>query len=274
MSFATLLVYVDVDGELSARVPLAAELADRFQSHLIGLSAWMPRPAFVVEGVVVDPEPTESDLEKMRAVLGRRGEQFRAVTETGGRRVEWRSELDFPTECVARQARAADLIVIGRDRLPYDPYRFTDSGALTLRAGRPVMVVPPGVRSLPAKRAVIAWKDTREARRAVQDALPFLHIANEVIILEVCEVGGEQEAQHRLKDVANYLGRHRISVVAERVRPVDGTVANTLLRLVEEQSVDLIVTGAYGHSRLGEWVFGGMTHDLLNSSPVCCLFSH
>jgi len=158
--------------------------------------------------------------------------------------------------------------------LPYDPYRFTDSGALTLKAGRPVLLAPPGVRSLAARRVVIAWKDTREARRAVRDALPFLHMANEVIILEVCELDGEQKAQHRLKDVANYLARHQITVVAERVRPVDGTVSNTLLRLVEEQSVDLIVAGAYGHSRLGEWVFGGMTQDLLNGSPVCCLFSH
>jgi nucleotide-binding universal stress UspA family protein len=95
-----------------------------------------------------------------------------------------------------------------------------------------------------------------------------------VVVLEACETGSEQDAQRALRDVAGYLARHGIKVVAERVRPVDGTAFNTLLRLVEEQSVDLIVAGAYGHSRLGEWVFGGMTQDLLTKSPVCCLLSH
>jgi nucleotide-binding universal stress UspA family protein len=278
MSFATLLVYVENDGDLNGKVRVATGLADRFQSHMLGVAAWMPRPPFVVEGVVVDPEPAENEIREMKAALEKHGERFKAAAEAGrrqvGRQVEWRSALEFPTEFVARQSRSADLIVIGRDRLPYDPYRFTDAGALILRAGRPVLMVPPGVQSLAVKRVAIAWKDAREARRAVQDALPFLHLANEVIILEACEVGSEQDAQQGLKDVANYLARHRITVVAERVRPVDGTASNTLLRLVEEQSVDLIVAGAYGHSRLGEWVFGGMTQDLLTKSPVCCLFSH
>jgi nucleotide-binding universal stress UspA family protein len=273
MSIATLLVYVDLDGDLNGRVRLASGLAGRFQSHLVGLGAWMPRPPFVVEGVVVDPEPTENEIRDMKAALAKRGEQFKAAAGAG-RSVEWRSALEFPTEFVARQSRSADLIVIGRDRTPYDPYRFTDAGALVLRAGRPVLMVPPGVQSLAAKRVVIGWKDAREARRALQDALPFLRLASEVILLEACEAGSEQDAQHGLKDIAGYLARHQIKVVAERVRPIDGTASNTLLRLVEEQSADLIVVGAYGHSRLGEWAFGGMTQDLLAKSPVCCLFSH
>jgi nucleotide-binding universal stress UspA family protein len=107
------------------------------------------------------------------------------------------------------------------------------------------------------------------------DALPFLHAASEVVLLEVCEQDDQQQAaQRRLRDVSAYLSRHRILTVAERVRPVDGTPFGTLLRLVEEESIDLIVAGAYGHSRLGEWIFGGMTQDLLTGCPVCCLFSH
>ena len=274
MSFATILVFVDSDGGSNARVRLTAGLAERFKSNVLGVGAWMPRPPFVVEGVVVDPEPTETEIRGMKEALAKVGEQFKTTAAMAERQIEWRSALEFPTEFVARQARAADLIVVGRDRLPYDPYRFTDVGAVVLRVGRPVLMVPPGVQSLAVKRAVIAWKDTREARRAVQDALPLLEIASEVIVLEACETGSEQDAQHALKDVANYLARHGTTVVAERVRPVDGTASNTLLRLVEEQSADLIVAGGYGHSRLGEWVFGGMTQDLLSKSPVCCLLSH
>jgi nucleotide-binding universal stress UspA family protein len=274
MAYASLLVHIDAEGDLDGRIELAAALADRFQSRLIGAAAKMPRPAFAVEGVVIDHEPTEKDRADMRESLRKRGEQFQAAAQGGRRVVEWRSALEFPAEFIAREARAADLVIISREPKPYDPYRYADAGALVLRAGRPVLVVPAGVRSLAPRRVLIAWKDTREARRAVADALPFLHVAAEVILLEVCERGDEQPAQTRLKDVASYLSNHRLAAVTERVRPVDGSVSHTLLRLVEEQSVDLVVAGAYGHSRLGEWIFGGMTQDLLTGSPVCCLLSH
>lgn len=274
MSYSSLLVHVDVDGEIGGRVRLAAGLADQFHSHLIGAASWMARPPFVVEGVTIDPEPTEEDYKEMRAVLSRREKEFRICVGETRTQVEWRSSLDFPTEFVAREARAADLVIIGRDRSSYDPYRSTDSGALVLRTGRPVMVVPPGLQSLNAKRVVIAWKDTREARRAVQDALPFLLGAKEVVIVEVTEVGTVEDSMLRLKDVGKYLSRHGVTALAEWVRPIEGTASGALLRVVEEHSVDLIISGAYGHTRLGEWIFGGMTQDLLTQSPVCCLLSH
>jgi nucleotide-binding universal stress UspA family protein len=152
---------------------------------------------------------------------------------------------------------------------------FPDPGALVLRAGRPVLAVPPGVNSLGGRRIVVAWKDSREARRAIQDALPFLRRADEVIVVEVCETSDEvTDSQARLRDVAQYLKRHQIKAVAERVRPVEGAAVNSLLRLAQDESADLIVAGAYGHSRLGEWIFGGVTQGLLARSPVCCLFSH
>jgi nucleotide-binding universal stress UspA family protein len=126
------------------------------------------------------------------------------------------------------------------------------------------------------RRVVVAWKDTREARRAVQDALPLLHRAETIVIAEVCERSDDVgPSQARLRDVAEYLARHHVAAaVAERVRPVDGTALNSLLRLAQDESADLIVAGAYGHTRLGEWIFGGMTQGLLAKSHVCCLFSH
>jgi nucleotide-binding universal stress UspA family protein len=77
-----------------------------------------------------------------------------------------------------------------------------------------------------------------------------------------------------VKDVAGYLNRHRIDIIAERVRPAEVTVIDALLRAIEDENIDLIVAGAYGHSRLGEWVFGGVTRELLAESPICCLLSH
>jgi len=137
-----------------------------------------------------------------------------------------------------------------------------------------VLVVPTGVDSLRAKHVVIGWKDTREARRAVQDSLPLLHEAEHVTIVEVCEEGMEEQAQRRIDDVAHYLTRHRIKVAARTVAHSKGPAADELIRVGREQSADLIVAGAYGHSRLGEWIFGGVTRGLLRSCPVCCLFAH
>ena len=97
--------------------------------------------------------------------------------------------------------------------------------------------------------------------------------AENVVIVEVSERGGDQTSS-RLRDVANYLARHGIATVTERVLPVDATAANSLLRFIENENISLIVAGGYGHSRLGEWAYGGVTRDLLAESPVCYLFSH
>jgi nucleotide-binding universal stress UspA family protein len=155
-----------------------------------------------------------------------------------------------------------------------DPYRALDPGAVLLRAGRPILLVPPGVALLAGKRVAVAWKDTREARRAVADALPFLRTAETVVLVEFCEQGEEASAQHHLEDVKQFLLRHDVGTVSERVRPIDATATSSLLRLVQDDAIDLVVAGGYGHTRLGEWIFGGVTRDLLTGSPVCCLLSH
>ena len=199
----------------------------------------------------------------------------RRLPELNGRRVEWRCAQEFPTPYIVSEARAADLLIVPREQKPFDPYLFPDLGALLVRVGRPVLVVPPDMSSMVGRRVVVAWKDTAEARRAVHDAVPFLERADQIILAEICERSDEvTPAQNRLSDVARYLACHRITAVSERVRPLEGTAENSLLRLVQDESADLIVAGAYGHSRLGEWIFGGMTQALLAGSPVCCLFSH
>ncbi len=140
--------------------------------------------------------------------------------------------------------------------------------------GRPTLVVPEGVASVRAEHIVIGWKDTREARRAVSDALPFLQQATRVTIVEACGPGDEQTALGRLDDVACYLARHHINGGPKVLLEQKGSGAKQLLQVAQEERADLLVTGAYGHSRLGEWIFGGMTPELLLASPICCLMSH
>jgi nucleotide-binding universal stress UspA family protein len=106
--------------------------------------------------------------------------------------------------------------------------------------------------------------------------LPFLHRAEQIVITEACESSDDIAlSQAGRRDVARYVAsRHIAAYVAERVMPTDGTAANSLGRLAHEEFADLIVAGAYGHTRWGGWIFGGVTKALLAESPVCCPLSH
>jgi nucleotide-binding universal stress UspA family protein len=134
--------------------------------------------------------------------------------------------------------------------------------------GRPVLFAPPDIDHLSAKRIIIGWKDSRESRRAVWDALPLLKGAQEVLVVSV---GSDN---HAAKDVAAYLRNHRVQVSALNQPAPVRSAGDELLRIAEQETSDLIVCGAYGHSRAREWVFGGVTRDLLNHASVCCLMVH
>jgi nucleotide-binding universal stress UspA family protein len=277
MSFATLMVHVDVEPKSDARVRLAAQLADRFTSTLIGISGCV-LPPYPAEGAYfVTPEFVEQEQRDILAALQRTEASFRAAAgEKGAKRewLEWRSAIDLPETFVVTEARSADLVIVGRASSPMDICRCLDPGAAVLRMGRPMLVVPPGVDKLKAERILIGWKDSREARRALQDSLPLLHEATSVAIVEVCDDGTEALARGHVEDVARYLTRHRISVGSATAAAAKHGITDHLIDLARVEGADLIVTGAYGHSRLGEWIFGGVTRELLASSPVCCLMSN
>jgi nucleotide-binding universal stress UspA family protein len=273
MSYAVLMAYVDADGMPEQRVRLAASLADKFNATLIGLSAHAIHPPFLVEGVSIQ-QASAADIVDIMAALTAKGDWFRSIAGADHHRLEWRPILDYPTDALVREARSADLVVIGQTKGPGDDLGSLDPGEALLKIGRPALVVPDRVSSLRAEHVVIGWKDTREARRVVQDALPFLHEATAVTAVEICESGEETTAKEQIDDVVRYLMRHRINAMPRVVLHQQGSGAAELIKLAQEAGADLLVTGAYGHSRLGERIFGGMTRDLLATSPICCLMSH
>jgi nucleotide-binding universal stress UspA family protein len=134
------------------------------------------------------------------------------------------------------------------------------------------LVVPPEAKDLKLNCAMVAWKESREARRAVSDALPLLRKAKEVVIAEAIEDEADRTAAHgRLDDVASWLGRHGVAA-SGRVFHFPG--GEDPLEKLWEYGADLLVAGAYGHARLREWVFGGFTHDLLRRSLRCAFLAH
>jgi nucleotide-binding universal stress UspA family protein len=272
MSYAAVMVYVEAQTTPEQRVRLAASLAERFDAQLIGLSALAIPPA--LSDRVVVAYPAAADVKRMQAKLAEKGEWFRALADNNFRKPEWRSALDFPTQVLAREARSADLVVIGQEPRPVSDYLSINPGGAILKMGRPTLVVPEATSTLRAEHVVVGWKDTREARRAVRDALPFLKKATRVTIVEACDEGEDNTALGGLDDVARYLSRHRVEAGPRVILRQKDSGAAQLIETAQEERADLLVTGAYGHSRLGEGVFGGVTRELLLNSPICCLMSH
>jgi nucleotide-binding universal stress UspA family protein len=271
MSYAALMVYVDADGTPEQRVRIAADLAAKFDAALIGITARAVPPPFVAEGVIIE-EATEGDIKQMQAELVKKGDWFRGVVGADRPNVEWRTALDFPAEALTRESRAADLVILGQQAHGrYDNYRNLYPNEVLLKLGRPALLVPPGIASLRAEHVVVAWKDTREARRAVLDAIPFLRAAKRV---SVVEVHTRDEKLARIDDVVRYLARHKITAHHRPILRREGFDSERLFDFALDERADLLVAGAYGHSRVGEWVFGGMTRNILASCPLCCLMSH
>ena len=270
MDYANFLVSVDFGEAAPDRVRLAAGLARRFDAALTGAAACnVPAPILVRDADdAIDPE--QRSEAQAREIL----EQARALFERSagdGIRTEWHAALAKPFTHLVEQARAADLVVGGR-RGPDDEETgglVVPPGPVLMEVGRPVLVVPPRLVQVKGARIVVAWKDTPEARRAVTAALPFLREADEVFVATV----GDDAEHHGAEAVARHLRRHGAPATPHLMRPVRQE-SDDILEFAQGREADLIVMGAFGRSRLREWIFGGFTRDALERCPVCCLMSH
>ena len=252
---------------------IAADWAVKYGAVLIDIAGWLPGRE-VGGWFAAELERPEDRIDRISAELNRRGDTF--ATWRAVQSVTWSGEgtFHFPREVIATEARAADLVVIGSHSVAADVYRAFDPGMVLLSAGRPVLIVPAGVTSNAGQRVVAAWKDTREAPHAVQSALPYLKIASHIALVEIAEEVLETASHQQLDDVARYLLRHGIKVGIKSVLHPKGSVSDQLRSVAKSERADLIVAGACGHTRLGEWVFGGVTRGLLQDSEVCCLLSN
>lgn len=275
MSYSTVMVHVDLNESNDARLQIAGSLAARFDAALIGVTAAEPTPADYVEGVFVDARAARDRkaLEERMADAERR---FRSVAERNANEVDWRCALTRPTDFVAQQARAADLLVIGS--LPqgadFDRSRSLDPGDLVMKAGRPIFMVPPDVAWLRTKHMLVGWKDSREARRAIWDALPLLGLAQEVNVVAIPEGAAvPADLRKQVEDVVAWLGRHHIVGFGMVPEPV-GPASDQLALMASETGADILIAGAYSHARMAEQVFGGVTQSILTRTNCCALLAH
>jgi nucleotide-binding universal stress UspA family protein len=183
-------------------------------------------------------------------------------------------QLSYPdlVRSFTAQARIHDLTVLDTEPVALAVDRGLIEAVLT-DSGRPLVVVPPGRDGFSARRILVAWDGSAKAARALNDALPFLRAAEQV---EVVAVRGEKDLSGMVpgSEVAPHLSRHGVNVTVIDLPVENGDVAQTLRRRAVEYGADMMVMGAFVHSRLRQWVLGGTTQSLLKSSPVPLFLSY
>jgi nucleotide-binding universal stress UspA family protein len=277
---ASLMVRLAVGTPNDALLALAAELAARLEvGRVIGISARRPIQVYGSPEVYVPPELV-TDREQVERELETAEKEFRSALEGKAAAVEWRSTVvtyGSIADYVAGQMRAADLLVTAAHEggALLDGSRYVNVTDLVLRAGRPVLIAGSTQDRLDLRTVIVGWKDTREARRAVQDSLPLLRLAGRVVVVEISAAGDLADARGRTQDVAGWLTCHGIAASARAVEATAGD-AEQLRNIASDLELDagLLVGGAYGHTRLREWVLGGVTRDFLLQPARCSFVSH
>ncbi len=274
MNYKTVMVGLALDRPNHACLRVAGDFAERFGARIIGVAASDLRPPmYFAEGAVA-----QSLLDEEATALDRRLSELEAEFRTSiGKRaaaVEWRSARALPVPFMLQQARAADITVVGaRPEVMVDPCAAPDPSDLLMQLGRPLVVVPPAAEWLDLRSVLVAWKDVREARRAAFDALPILAAASEVTIAEIPEQADHRaDALARVADVAAWLKAHGIAantLVPETTGGAAAQIENIAVRI----GAGVVIAGAYGHSRLREWVLGGVTRHLATESRRCAFLS-
>lgn len=276
MAYKSVMVHLELNGDNQGVLNIAGELAERFAAKVTGIAACQPIQVLFNEGFAA-PEVIQHDRAEITRELSAAESQFRSALSERAHELEWRSTITYAplADYIAEEARSADLIITAKDIGPdfLDESRRVHLGDLVMRAGRPILVVPKGVTSLPLRHVFVGWKDTREARRAVADAVPLLKAAGHATIMEVVPEHQRAAAQARVDDVAKALQRHDVDMTCRTVTTA-GDEAGFLHAFLLDHHCDLLVAGAYGHNRLKEWAFGGVTQDVLLNPSFCVLLSH
>jgi nucleotide-binding universal stress UspA family protein len=198
MSYSSLMVHLDLEQSNDARLHVAGDLAERFDAKLIGIACCQPQPSVYADGAFAQSlvQKLQADAEEKMEQLERR---FNTAFQNRIKDIEWRSDFADPADYVAREARAADLVITGTDQggAMLDPFWRLPPSELVMKLGRPMMIVPPQVDHLKLSSVVVGWKETRESRRAIVDALPILRKAKEVTVVEIVEDDDDRSAAER-----------------------------------------------------------------------------
>jgi nucleotide-binding universal stress UspA family protein len=278
MKLCDILVHVDQSPRAQMRLDIAAELARQHGAHLTALQVIDVAMPVMALGDGGGGAVIAELLEQMRQSALVAGVKlkvaFEAALARDGIMGEWRQVEGTAREILALHGRYADLLVLGQD----DPESDSDGllEAVVFDSGRPVLAIPfAGSFKTIGKRVLVGWNASREASRALHDALPLIAKAETVtLFLANPKRGLDGHGEEPGADLARHIVRHGLKVEVAKVIADDVPDSALLLNHASDMGADLLVMGAYGHSRLREFILGGMTRSLLREMTVPVLLSH
>jgi nucleotide-binding universal stress UspA family protein len=279
MTYKTLAVHLDASARANARLSLALNLARTYGAHLDGLFATFkphPREFYVMAGTA-DYYDAHSRLRaEQRAAIERLFHAELARAQVDG---AWCAPEGDPIAALTQRSRTADLTIVGQTDLSDPEGYVADDFAETIvmGAGGPVLVLPRiGYFESIGDRVLIGWNGSREATRAVHDAIPFITRAAHVTIAAATTTFTPGATQASCTELAAMLARHGATTVeiVHLDRHATETTGDTLLGYAADGHFDLLVMGAYGHARLHEMVLGGATRTVLGTMTLPVLMSH
>ena len=277
--YRRITVHLDHGFDCTRRTALALGLAKRHKAELVGVYASSAPPQYYY-GESVMMSRTLNIMKNLQAQ--NRGAVQNAFLEAAAAAdvpAVVRAGESSPSATVALHGRASDLIIVSQqnrdDVEAAHENEFVEQTLLT--AGRPVMVLPSsGDFPVVGDRVLLCWDGSREAARALADAAPLLQGASHVVVLTMDEGAATRNVESiPFEDLATYCVAHGIPAPDHVRRDIKGVgVGSTILNAAADFSADLIVMGAYGHSKFREWAMGGATASILKSMTVPIMFSH
>lgn len=267
----TILVHIDSDDGQDARLQAAFDLARAFGGHLCCLQV-TPYAAYALGEPAMGAFPITSLIEAIEKQRRDERTAVEARLRQEGLGWDWVSRDGDPVERLSEAARLADIVVMNSGPFSSNAgVRLATTGDVAIHAPAPVVAVPPNSHGFAVTgAALVAWDGSQESAVAMRAALPMLRLAETVDILTVAE----KPSDFRARDAAIWLSRHGVD--AEVLERGDGGQAvETVIRsVIAERRAAWLVQGAYGHSRLRETLFGGVTRGLLADAPVPLVMAH
>ena len=270
MAYKDILVYADANKSAITRFDVAATLAAAHKTHLAALHVSVPPFIPMDGGLAMSPSLIEWQEEFQSQQTEKAKQAVDAAKRRTGQDMEWRAARGDMIDTTLLHCRYADLAVVSQSGAENDEPLDADElpEAIVMGAGRPALIVPRyGKFDTVGDRVLVAWNRTRESTRAVHDALPILMRAKSVTVMEVNpDRGGAPHIAGA--DIARHLARHGVKAEVSSTTAGDIDVGDIILARAADLGADLLVMGAYGHSRLREFTLGGVTRHLLDRKSV------
>jgi nucleotide-binding universal stress UspA family protein len=272
-------VMVRLDGSAADEIRLTAvdHIADLFEGRVVGLFLNVLPVLIPEEGDGVGAIHAADLLQKAHQLGDRLEEKLTRRLARLQKPVELRRFDvigDAAADIAAREARTADTFVALRPNgAPREPENLIEG--VLFGSGRHLFLVPEGNAAGPAfDRILLAWNGSREAARALAEAMPYLLQAKEVSVVVVDDEPPAELGAVLGADAVDHLKHHRVNAYLHHVQMRGGHIGATLIAEAKQRKADLIVMGGYGHSRLREWLLGGATYELMHQAPVPLLLAH